>query len=262
VSWFGYKLHLIREVDAIYELPLVYKLTKARVPGHPQLLPLVEELDERHHKIVETLAADRGCHSKENTRRLYGDYRIKPLIDIRAMWKEKQKRFVFDRVDKVVYDEFGKVYYENIHSGEAIEMAFSSFQNDRMRLKYQCPMKAYGMRCDCVDECEHALKSVRVPLDLDQRLFVPIACSSYKWRRLYKRRTAAERVNSRLDVSFGLQEHYIRGLKKMNLKVGPALIVMLAMAKGHIVEGRKDLMRSLVKSSYLIPKGSSEREAA
>jgi len=40
-------------------------------------------------------------------------------------------------VDNVVYDEFGKVYYESIHSGEATQMAFSSFQNDRMRLNYQ-----------------------------------------------------------------------------------------------------------------------------
>jgi len=112
------------------------------------------------------------------------------------------------------------------------------------------------MKCDCMDECEHALKSVRVPLDLDRRLFVPIACSSYKGR------TAAEPVNSRLDVSFCLEEYYVRGLKKMRLKVELTLIVMLAMAKGHIVEGRKDFMRSLVKSSYLIPKGSSEQEAA
>ena len=248
VTWFGYKLHLI--VDAIYELPLGYKLTKASVPDCPQLLPLVEELDEKHPQIVEgaeTLAADRGYDSEENNRRLYDDYGIKPLIDIRAMWKDKEKRLVFDRVDNIVYDEFGKVYCENIHTGEAIEMAFSGFEKDRMALKYQCPMKAYGMRCSCACECEHALKSVRVPLALNRRLFVPIARSSYKWRRLYKGRTAAERVNSRFDVSFCFEEHYIRGLKKMNLRVGLALIVMLAMAKGHIVEGRKDLMRSLVK---------------
>jgi len=65
VSWFGYKLHFI--VDAIYELPRGYKLTKASVPNHPQLLPLVEELDEKHHKIFETLAADRASTARRTT---------------------------------------------------------------------------------------------------------------------------------------------------------------------------------------------------
>jgi len=41
----------------------------------------------------------------------------------------------------------------------------------------------------------------------------------------------------------------------MRLRVGLALIMMLAMAKGHIVERRKDLMQSLVKSSFPMPRG-------
>ena len=117
MTWFGYKLYLI--VDAIYELPLGYKLTKASVLDCPQLLPVVEELDEKHSQIVEgaeTLAADRGHDSKENNGRLYDDYGIKPLIDIRAMWKDNEERLVFDRVDNIVYDEFGKVYCENSSS--------------------------------------------------------------------------------------------------------------------------------------------------
>jgi len=80
-------------------------------------------------------------------------------------------------------------------------MVFSGFQKDQMTLKYQSPVKADGMSGDCMCGCEHGMKSGKVPLDLDGRLFVPIACSSCKWRRLYKGRTAAERVNSRLDVT-------------------------------------------------------------
>jgi hypothetical protein len=64
-----------------------------------------------------------------------------------------------------------------------------------MTLKYQSPVKADGMSGDCMCGCEHGMKSVKVPLDLDGRLFVPIDCSSYKGR------TAAEGVNSRLDVT-------------------------------------------------------------
>ena len=89
---------------------------------------------------------------------------------------------------------------------------------------------------------------MRVPLKLDRRHFVPVPRDSYKWRRLYKRRTAVERVNSRLDVSFGFERHFIRGLKKMRVRVGLALIVMLAMALGSIRRGHRHRMRSLVWS--------------
>ncbi|HBT47554.1 MAG TPA: DDE transposase, partial [Peptococcaceae bacterium] len=55
-----------------------------------------------------------------------------------------------------------------------------------------------------------------------------------RWQELYKKRTAVERVNSRLDQSFGFEQHFIRGLKKMSLRCALALAVMLAMALGRI----------------------------
>ena len=64
----------------------------------------------------------------------------------------------------------------------------------------------------------------------------------------YKKRTSVERVNSRLDVSFGFEKHYTRGLKEMRIRCGRALCVMLAMALDRNQE-KQDLMRSLVKSA-------------
>ncbi|MGH9341284.1 MAG: DDE transposase, partial [Acidobacteriota bacterium] len=69
----------------------------------------------------------------------------------------------------------------------------------------------------------------------------------YAWAREYKKRTAVERVNSRLDTSFNFEVHYIRGKKKMELRVGLALMVMLALAVGHIKAGHQEKMRSLVQ---------------
>ena len=69
---------------------------------------------------------------------------------------------------------------------------------------------------------------------------------SLKWQNLYTKRTAVERVFSRFDVSFGFEKHYIRGLKKMQLRVDLALIVMLGIAHGSIKQGRHEKMRSLV----------------
>jgi hypothetical protein len=62
-------------------------------------------------------------------------------------------------------------------------------------------------------------------------------------------RTSVERVNSRLDVSFGFEQHFIRGQAKMKLRCGLALLVMLAMALGRVKEKQPELMRSLVKAA-------------
>lgn len=125
------------------------------------------------------------------------------------------------------------------------------FEKDRETLKYRCPAAAYGLECKGRGGCVRSGgndygRVVRIALDLDRRIFTPIARSSYAWQRSYDRRTAAERVNSRLDVSFGFERHFIRGLAKMQLRVNIAMVVMLAMAQGRIQQKRSEEMRSLV----------------
>ncbi|MGH9341253.1 MAG: transposase [Acidobacteriota bacterium] len=85
-TWFGYKLHLV--VDSHYELPVGFQLTRASVSDSPQLLPLVQGLKKRHPQIVERteqLSADRGYDSGKNNQKLWKDYGIKPVIDIRGL---------------------------------------------------------------------------------------------------------------------------------------------------------------------------------
>ena len=54
-------------------------------------------------------------------------------------------------------------------------------------------------------------------------------------------------MNGRVDEGYRFEKHYIRGHKKMELRFGLAFLVMLAMALGHIKEGEKEKMRSLVQ---------------
>ncbi len=100
------------------------------------------------------------------------------------------------------------------------------------------------------------MKSERVGLEIDRRIFTPVARSSSGWEREYKKRTEVERVNSRLDVSFGFERHFIRGIQKMEIRVGFAFCVMLAMAVGRIKEQHEELMRSLVKSPSPLDKAA------
>ena len=151
-------------------------------------------------------------------------------------------------MENVVYNYRGTVYCYCLETGKKTEMAYGGFEKDRETLKYRCPAEHYGITCEGKDTCPIA-GAVRIPMEGERRIFIPVARSSYKWDNLYKKRTAVERVNSRLDVSFGFENHFIRGLKKMRLRMGLALCVMLAIAVGRIKENQRDKMRSLVKSA-------------
>jgi len=258
VKWFGYKIHLI--VDTTYEMPIGYRVTRASESDTKQLLPMVKEVREKHlqiYKGMDTAATDKGYDSEENCRRLYDEHGIKPVIAIRRMWRDKETKLLDpNRSDNIVYDEVGTVFCVCPKTGEQRPMAYGGFEKDRMVLKYICPIKAYGLTCKGSEQCVHAMKSERVSLEIDRRIFTPVARSSYAWEREYKKRTAVERVNSRLDVSFGFEKHFIRGQKKMELRVGLALCVMLAMAVGRIKEQRQELMRSLVKTPAPLDKAA------
>jgi hypothetical protein len=261
VRWFGYKLHLL--VDSHYELPLGFKLTKASASDTPELVPLVEQFQDKHQKLTERaeeLAADKAFDSADIKARLYDEWGIKPVIDHRELWKEQpgKPRVLFgNRADVVLYDEQGRVYCqpptERRGADELREMAFVGFENDRGCLKYRCPASFYGFECQGRADCEQLApqgvgefgRTVRVPLQLDRRIFTPIARPSPKWQRAYDRRTAVERVNSRLDRVLGFEQHFIRGQAKMETRVCLALVVMLAMALGRIRANQAELMRSL-----------------
>jgi hypothetical protein len=253
-SWFGYKLHLL--VDSQYELPLAWKLTKASGSDTTELIPLVKDLKQRQPDLIKNakdLSADRGYDSADNNTWLWDECKIKPLIDIREMWRDEKTKLLDGRkADNVVYDEKGQVYCFCPRTGEQRGMAYQGFEKDRECLKYRCPAAAYAMTCKGRDKCGRGSYSeygriVRIPLETDRRVFTPIPRSSCVWKKDYRRRSAVERVNSRIDDGYRFEKHYIRKQQKMELRFGLALVVMLAMALGHIKTGEKKKMRSLVQ---------------
>lgn len=258
--WFGYKLHLV--VDAKYEVPLAYTVTRASANDSPQLLPMIENLRQRHPELVERaeyLSADKAYDSEENNKTLWDEYAIRPVIDIRHTWKEEpgQPRPLYpDRVDTIFYTEQGQVLCRCRDNGQQerdnyTSMAREGFEAGRMGLKYRCPAKARGIVCTQQAFCnrgrqpEHG-RIVRVPLGMNRRVFTPLARDTRAWTREYRYRTAVERVNSRFQLNFGFERHYIRGLNKTRLRAGLALMVMLGMAVGWIESGKPGQLRSLV----------------
>ncbi|MGG3434731.1 transposase [Heyndrickxia coagulans] len=246
VKWFGYKLHLV--VDATYELPVTFKVTKASESDITEGHKLLEQMEEKQPKLLktaETMAGDRGYDDTKLITKLWDTYKIKPIIDIRNMWKDPDKTRLLPGKENVVYNYKGTVSCVCPETGKQREMCNGGFEKDRQKLKKLCPAKQMGVTCEGKAQCPVA-QGLRISLSEDRRIFTPIDRSSYKWKKEYNRRTAVERVNSRLDTSFGFELHTIRGMAKMKLRCGLALCVMLAMALGRIKENQAEKMRSLV----------------
>ena len=161
------------------------------------------------------------------------------------MWKDGEETHLLTGKDNVVYNYKGNVYCYCPKTGTRREMASGGFEKDRNTLKKLCPAEHYGIECKGRGQCP-VTQGIRISLSEDRRIFTPIDRASYKWEKEYNKRTTVERVNSRIDVSFGFELHTIRGMTKMKVRCGLALCVMLAMALGRVKENQADKMRSLV----------------
>jgi hypothetical protein len=268
-TWFGYGVHLI--ADTQYELPVALHLTPA---SHSEQVELRVMLKETFAETPELAArcrdfsADRGLDSAETKALLWDRYDIRPLIDTRELWREEKQHPDYDpskpitrplfptRVDTIVHTEKGSVHCICPVTGVQRDLAFQGFETDRDALKYRCPAAAFGLDCQGRERCHQAGRVtpgdygriVRISLaDHDRRIFVPTPYGSPSWERGDNRRSALERINNRIDNSFGFERHFIRGLAKMQTRVGLALAVMMAMALGHVKAGRLEQMRSLVQ---------------
>jgi hypothetical protein len=245
-SWFGFKLHLI--VDADYEMPIDYCVTKASASDIVVGRKMVNHLAENRPDLLENAdywLGDKGYDDTLLIRTLWDDYSIKPVIDIRDQWKIDGARLVHGQ-SNVSHDYKGTVFCHCPVQWDKRPMAYGGFEKDRGTLKYRCPAKHYGLECKGRDRCCIS-DSIRIDMTSNPRIFTPLARSSYKWKTIYKKRSSVERVNSRLDESFGFEKHFVRGRKKMKLRCGLALIVMLGMAYGRIKEKQPDKLRSLVQ---------------
>jgi hypothetical protein len=245
-SWFGFKLHLI--VDADYDMPIDFKVTKASASDITIGREMVKDLASNRPKVLENaelFLGDKGYDDTKLITTLWDEHHVKPVIDIRNLWKVDGARLVHGQ-SNVSHDYKGTVHCHCPVEWEKRPMAFGGFEEDRNTLKYRCPAKHYGLECKGKDRCWIS-DNIRIDVNSNPRIFTPVARSSYKWKQIYKKRSSVERVNGRLDESFGFEKHYIRGIRKMELRCGLALIVMLGMAYGRVKEKQPEKLRSLVK---------------
>jgi hypothetical protein len=230
VEWFGFKLHLL--VDVKHEVVLAYVITDTKA-GDGETLPLLLEQAAANLPAdrIETVAYDKAADGEDVHETLSGKG-IKPVIQMRALWKIDPERMLpgHDGSSNVVYTEDGTIYCYDKVSEPAVRhpMSYIGYEPQRETLKYRCPAKHEDWECPMSAVCNAGKsygKTVRVPREVDLRRFPALPRATKKFERLYKGRTAVERVNARLKVFWGADDGNVTGTRRFVAQVGVVLAV-------------------------------------
>jgi hypothetical protein len=235
VEWFGFKLHLI--VDIKNEVVLSYEITDTKA-SDGETLPTV--LGQARANLppgrIQTLAYDKAADSEDVHREL-NRAGITPVIQMRGLWKTEPERLLagHDGTSNVVYDELGTIYcYDKVSEPPVRhKMSFIGHEPERETLKYRCPAKHEGWGCPMSAVCNAGKsygKTVRVPRGEDLRRFPSLPRATKKFERMYKGRTAVERVNARLKLFWGVDDGNVKGSRRFVAQVGVVLAVHAAFA--------------------------------
>jgi hypothetical protein len=230
-AWFfGYKLHIL--ADSCWELPIAVNVTTAKESDSPHLLLMLRQARERHQWFhPEVVSADSGYDGINNYQGIYGEFQAIPIIDIRDIGRKSEWAF---------YNKQGIPYCLGRKLMEYVG-------SDAKGHVYQCVAE----KCPLRDRegtlyCEYVI-TVRPEDDL--RKIGPVARVSAQWKELFSRRSAVERVNSRLKETRRLQDFCFRRIWKVTTHCLLSVLTMqaaaVAQARAGELEGVRQCLRKL-----------------
>jgi Transposase DDE domain/Transposase domain (DUF772) len=235
LEWFGYKFHLL--VDVKHEVALAYRISSTKM-GDNEVLPDLLQQGQANLPAgrIKTLAYDKAADDQA-THELLDDAGIQPLIQNRSLWKTENERLLpgHDGSSNIVYDEAGTLYCYDKVSDPPVrhKMAYIGHEAKRRTLKYRCPAKHEDWQCPMSSICNAGKsygKTVRVKQEEDLRRFPPIPRATKQFERLYKGRTAVERVNGRIKIYWGADDGNIVGGPRFHALLGAIMVVHLGLA--------------------------------
>lgn len=245
VEWFGYKLHLL--VDVKHEVILTYRATSANIDDGGTLPGLIEQARANLPPgRIQTTAYDKAADSRD-VHKMLDQEGIRPVIQNRRLWKDHTEEMLpgHDGTSNITYDEAGTVYCYDRRSEPSVrhKMAYIGHEPQRKTIKYRCPARHEGWRCPSESLCNAGKdygKTVRVDRTIDLRRFPPIPRATRKFERLYKGRTAVERVNARVKIFWGLDDGNVTGARRFHAQVGAVMAVHAAFATLLAAAPRRD----------------------
>jgi Transposase DDE domain len=231
-EWFGYKLHLLVDVDN--EVSLSFAISDTKTADNQMIEPLVSQAEANLPQgRIQTLAYDKAADDSK-VHQLLHEHDIKPVIQTRTMWKDEQEKVL--RVGlPLVHDEAGTVYCYDTASEPPVKrkMAYVGHEEDRDTIRYRCPARYEGFVCASEEKCNAGKKyglSVRIKCQEDLRRFPAIPRATQQFEKRYKGRTAVERVNGRLKIFWGVDDGNVVGARRFHGYVHAVMIIHVAVA--------------------------------
>jgi len=246
LEWFGYKFHLL--VDVKHEVVVGWHITSAagEGTGDSSVLPLLLEKAQQvlPEGRIQTLAYDKAGDDQK-THEVLNEAGIKPVIEVRSMWKEEPERKLpgHDGASNVVHDEAGTIFCYDTVSPVPVKhkMSYIGFEKQRGTLKYRCPARHEGFVCPSDQKCNGCSsygKTIRVNCQLDLRRFPPIPRATLEFERRYNGRTAVERVNARIKVYWGADDGNVTGAERFHAHLATIMLVHATMANWLAMQPR------------------------
>ena len=237
--WFGYLAHLV--VDCETELAVGYEVTAANVNETTRFIGQLEGLEAEQPEIAaraEAVIADAGYDSVANCAHVLESGAL-PIIKMRLT----QSKDEICQAATCCCNELGTLICDSGH-----RMVYWGRDGDY--LKWRCPVACgQAQECTAFGRCSSSKYGtvVKISIHEDPRRFPGLARESKRWKRLYRKRTAVERVNGRLKDFLLLDELTIRGMAKVRMHVGVALLLMVAGAWAQVEAGRAEQARRIVR---------------
>ena len=232
-STFGYKLYAA--VDTRVPAVLAVETKTGKTSDQEMALPMLERAQKNLGEgRIGTWSMDKGFDSTENVRGCF-ERGVAPIVPVRDVPQNLESLPREDREvpltsgGNVVWDRYsGGVYcYERLPNGEVQRrpMIYGGFEASRETHKFRCPLGASAAGgCAVFGTCAAGTsgaqgRQIRVPMETDYRRFAPIYPRSKRWKRLYNGRTAVERINSYLKEVLRLEDHCLRGMAAISVRV-------------------------------------------
>lgn len=114
----------------LLKLPVAYEVTRASKGEGPVMHKLFDTTEEKHKDLLDRCdygLGDRGYDAGKLISRFWDDYKIKPVIDIRNLWKDGEETKVVTGKWNVVYNFKGDVFCVCPKTGDQREMAYAVF---------------------------------------------------------------------------------------------------------------------------------------
>ena len=221
-KWFGYLITLVVDVD--YELPVGFDVSPANESEMTKLPDMFDEVVQKHPNLdVKTVIADAGYDSADNCS--YVLYKLNALPVIKMRLEEGPNAECTTSICRCT--ELGVPICD-----EDSKMSYAG--RDGAYLKWRCPaaVECRDCKCNITENCSTSDygRVLKVKIADDPRRFPGLSRDSLKWKRLYRKRSACERVNARLKNYLLLDEQHVRGKSKVGVQVAMSILVMLASA--------------------------------